>query len=56
MFLLRRLCPGEAGGGFHSSKGPLAGIMSSIAGATPNSETQESFGRYGRVSGGSLNL
>jgi hypothetical protein len=28
-FLLRRLCPGEAGKGFHSFEGPLAGSTSS---------------------------
>jgi hypothetical protein len=30
-FLLRRLCPGEDGEGFHSFEGPLAGSMSSTA-------------------------
>jgi hypothetical protein len=40
-FLLRRLCPGEAGEGFHSFEGPLAGSMSSTAEAEPGSETQE---------------
>jgi hypothetical protein len=60
VFLLRRLRPDEAGEGFHSSEGPLAGSMSSIAGAAPDSETQESaihllgLQPYGRVSGGSL--
>jgi hypothetical protein len=39
--LLRRLCPGEAGEGFHSFEGPLAGSMSSTAKAEPGSETQE---------------
>jgi hypothetical protein len=39
--LLRRLCPGEAGEGFHGFKGPLAGSMSSTAEAEPGSETQE---------------
>jgi hypothetical protein len=38
---LRRLCPGEAGQGFHSFEGPLAGSMSSTAEAEPGSETQE---------------
>jgi hypothetical protein len=40
-FLLRRLCPGEAGEGFHSFEGPLAGSMSYIAEAEPDSETHE---------------
>jgi hypothetical protein len=40
-FLLRRLRPSEAGEGFHSFEGPLAGSMSSIAEAEPDSETQE---------------
>jgi hypothetical protein len=40
-FLLRRLCPGEAGEGFHSFEGPLAGSMSSTAEAEPGSEMQE---------------
>jgi hypothetical protein len=39
--LLRRLCPDEAGQGFHSFEGPLAGSMSSTAEAEPGSETQE---------------
>jgi hypothetical protein len=39
--LLRRLCPGEAGEGFHSFEGPLAGSMSSAAEAELGSETQE---------------
>jgi hypothetical protein len=38
---LRRLCPGEAGEGFHNFEGPLAPIMSSTAEAEPDSETQE---------------
>jgi hypothetical protein len=46
--LLRRLCPGEAGEGFHSFEGPLAGSMSSTAKAEPGSETQE--GTIPRVS------
>jgi hypothetical protein len=60
MFLLRRLRPGEVGERFHSFEGPLAGSMSSIAGAAPDSETQEGtihllgLQPYGRVSGGSL--
>jgi hypothetical protein len=41
LFLLRRLCPGEAGEGFHSFEGPLAGSMISTAEAEPGSETQE---------------
>jgi hypothetical protein len=59
-FLLRRLRPGEAGEGFHSFEGPLAGSMSSTAEAAPDSETQEGtihllgLQPYGRVSGGSL--
>jgi hypothetical protein len=40
-FLLRRLRPGEAGEGFHSFEGPLAGCTSSTAGAAPDSETHE---------------
>jgi hypothetical protein len=40
-FLLRRLRPGEAGEGFHSFEGPLAGSMSSTAEAELDSETQE---------------
>jgi hypothetical protein len=40
-FLLRRLHPGEAGEGFHSPEGPLAGSMSSTSEAEPDSETQE---------------
>jgi hypothetical protein len=40
-FFLRRLCPGEAGEGFHSFEGPLVGSMSSTAEAEPGSETQE---------------
>jgi hypothetical protein len=36
--LLRRLCPGEVGEGFHSFEGPLAGSMSSTAEAEPGSE------------------
>jgi hypothetical protein len=40
-FLLRRLRPGEAGEGFHSFEGPLAGSMSSTAEAEQDSETQE---------------
>jgi hypothetical protein len=40
-FLLRRLCPGEAGEGFHSFEGPLAGSMSSTAEAEPGSEMRE---------------
>jgi hypothetical protein len=39
--LLRRICPGEAGKGFHSFEGPLAGSMSSTAEAKLGSETQE---------------
>jgi hypothetical protein len=38
-FFLRRLRPGEAGEGFHSFEGPLAGSMSSTAEAVPDSET-----------------
>jgi hypothetical protein len=38
---LRRLCPGEAGEGFHSFEGPLAGSMSSTAEAEPDLGTQE---------------
>jgi hypothetical protein len=59
-FLLRRLRPGEAGEGFHSFEGPLAGSMSSTAEVAPDSETQEGtihllgLQPYGRVSGGSL--
>jgi hypothetical protein len=41
MFLLRRLRPGEAGEGFHSFEGPLAGSTSSTVGVAPDSETQE---------------
>jgi hypothetical protein len=41
LFLLRRLCPGKAGEGFHSFEGPLVGSLSSIAEAEPGSETQE---------------
>jgi hypothetical protein len=54
-FLLRRLRPGEAGEGFPSFEGPLAGSMSSTAGAAPDSETQEGtihllgLKPYGRV-------
>jgi hypothetical protein len=40
-FLLRRHRPGEAGEGFHSFEGPLAGSMISAAEAEPDSETQE---------------
>jgi hypothetical protein len=40
-FLLKRLRPGEAGEGFHSFEGPLAGSMSSTAEVGPGSETQE---------------
>jgi hypothetical protein len=40
-FLLRRLCPDEAGEGFRSFEGPLAGSMSSTAEAEPGSETLE---------------
>jgi hypothetical protein len=40
-FILSRLCPGEAGEGFHNFEGPLAGSTSSTAGAVPDSETQE---------------
>jgi hypothetical protein len=53
--LLRRLCPDEAGEGFHSFEGPLAGSMSSTAEAKPGSETQEGtihllgFQSYGRT-------
>jgi hypothetical protein len=39
--LLRRLCPGEAGEGFHSFEGPLSGSMSSTAEVELGSETQE---------------
>jgi hypothetical protein len=39
--LLRRLCPGETGEGFHSFERPLAGRMSSTAEAEPSSKTQE---------------
>jgi hypothetical protein len=39
--LLSRICPSEAGEGFHSFEGPLAGSMSSTAEAGPGSETQE---------------
>jgi hypothetical protein len=39
-FLLRRLRPGEAGEGFHSFEGPLAGSMRSTAEAEPDSGTQ----------------
>jgi hypothetical protein len=39
--LLRRLCPGEAGEGFHSFEGPLAGSMSSTVEAEPGSDRQE---------------
>jgi hypothetical protein len=58
MFLLKRLRPGEAGEGFHSFEGPLAGSTSSIAGAAPDSETQEGtihllgLQPYGRIRGG----
>jgi hypothetical protein len=38
-FLLRRLRPGEAGEGFHSFEGPLAGSMSSTVEAGLDSET-----------------
>jgi hypothetical protein len=41
VFLLRRLCPGEAGEGFHSFERPLAGSMSSTVGFVPDSETKE---------------
>jgi hypothetical protein len=57
MFLLRRLRPGEAGEGFHSFEGPLAGSTSSTAGAAPDSETQEGtihllgLQPYGRIRG-----
>jgi hypothetical protein len=53
--LLRRLCRGEAGEGFHSLEGPLTGSMSSTAEAEPGSETQEGtihllcLQRYGRA-------
>jgi hypothetical protein len=40
-FLIRRLRPGEAGEGFHSFEGPLAGSTSSTAGDVPDSETRE---------------
>jgi hypothetical protein len=40
VFLLSRLRPGEAGEGFHSFEGPLAGSTSSIEGAAPDLETQ----------------
>jgi hypothetical protein len=40
-FLLRRLHPGEAGEGFHSFEGPLAGSMRSTVEAEPDSEMQE---------------
>jgi hypothetical protein len=59
-FLLRSLHPLEAGEGFHSFEGPLAGSTSSTAGAAPDSETQEGtihllgLQPYGTVSGGSL--
>jgi hypothetical protein len=59
-FLLTRLHPGEAGEGFHSFEGPLAGSTSSTAGVVPDSEMQEGtihllgLRPYGRVSGGSL--
>jgi hypothetical protein len=39
--LLRRLCPGEAGEGFHNFEGPLTGNMISTAKAEPGTETQE---------------
>jgi hypothetical protein len=39
--LVRRLCPGEAGEGFHNFEGPLAGSMSSTVEAEPGSETRE---------------
>jgi hypothetical protein len=39
--LIRRLCPGEAGEGFHSFEGLLAGSMSSTVEAEPGSETQD---------------
>jgi hypothetical protein len=39
--LLSRLHPGEAGEGFHSFEGPLAGNMSSTVGTVPDSGTQE---------------
>jgi hypothetical protein len=54
-FLLTRLRPGEAGEGFHSFEGPLAGSMSSTEEAAPDSETQEGsihllgLQPYGRV-------
>jgi hypothetical protein len=38
-FLLRRLRLGEAGEGFHSFEGPLAGSMSSTVKAETDSET-----------------
>jgi hypothetical protein len=34
-------CPGEAGEGFHSFEGPLAGSTSSTAEAEPDSEMPE---------------
>jgi hypothetical protein len=40
-FLLRRLCPGEAGERFHNFERPLAGSTSSTAVAEPGSEMQE---------------
>jgi hypothetical protein len=40
-FLLRRLCPREAGEGFHSIEGPLASSMSSTTETEPGSKTQE---------------
>jgi hypothetical protein len=40
-FLLRRICPGEAGEGFHNFEGSLAGSMSSTVEAEPGSEMQE---------------
>jgi hypothetical protein len=39
-FLLRRLRLGEAGEGFHSFEGPLAGSMSSTAEVEPDSESK----------------
>jgi hypothetical protein len=53
--LRRRLCPDEAGEGFHSFEGPLAGSVSSTAEAEPDSEKQEGtinllgLQPYGRV-------
>jgi hypothetical protein len=44
--LLRRLCSDEAGEGFHSFEGPLAGSMSSEACASPEVLTSQLNSAY----------